>query len=108
MAENETPQWGDGADSPEAPMNEELVRSFQSQDGLRGVHFYDGVHCEFMTWDMVIKFCQRLRDDNNPSHLEFEEKLLDMMSNINPKDEFVLCRQHQEVVAIECYRRQDL
>jgi hypothetical protein len=27
------------------------------------------------------------------------------MSNIHPDEEFVLCRQHGEVVSIECYRQ---
>jgi hypothetical protein len=86
-------------------MNEVLVHSFQQQNGVRGVHFYDGSDCEFVRWDLVIEFCNRMKDRDNPSHIEFEEKLLHTMSNINPDDEFVLCRQHGDTVSIECYRQ---
>jgi hypothetical protein len=89
-------------------MNHVMVHSFQQQNGMRGVHFYDGEQCEFVPWNLVIEFCNRMKDRDNPSHLEFEEKLLHAMSNICPDDEFVLCRQHDDVVTIECYRQQGL
>jgi len=89
-------------------MNLEMVQSFQQQNGMRGVHFYDGEHCEFVRWNLVIEFCNRMKDDNNPSHIEFEEKLLHAMANTRPDDEFVVCRQGKEVVTIECYRHQGL
>lgn len=108
MASNETPQWGDSPTPEESPMNHALVQSFQQQKGMRGVHFFDGEHCEFVPWNMVVEFCGRMKDDNNPSHVEFEEKLLHSMSNINPDTEYVLCRQHGEVVSIECYRQMGL
>ncbi len=108
MASNETPQWGDGSSPEETSMNETLVRSFQQQNGTRGVHFFDGEHCEFVSWNMVIEFCSRMKDRNNPAHLEFEEKLIHSMSNINPDTEYVLCRQYGETVSIECYRQMGL
>ena len=108
MATDETPQWGDGPDAAEIAMNITLVQSFQQQNGIRGVHFFDGEHCEFVQWDMVIEFCNRMKDRNNPSHMEFEEKLLHSMSNVNPDTEYVLCPQHGETVTIECYRQMGL
>ena len=105
MATNEAPQWGDGPDPSEAAVNETLVRSFQSQDGIRGAHFFDGEHCEFVTWDLVVQFCSKMKNDNNPSHVEFEEKLLHTIANTDPTTEYVLVRQVGESVSIECYRQ---
>jgi hypothetical protein len=89
-------------------VNEVLVRSFQQQEGIRGVHFYDGEQCEFVAWDMVIEFCSKMKDGDNPAHIEFEEKLIHTMANISPDTEYVLCRQHGGVVTIECYRQEGL
>lgn len=108
MAEDETSQWGDRSPSKEQAMNEALIRSFQQQNGTRGVHFFDGDHCEFVSWDMVIEFCNRMKDRGNPAHVEFEEKLIHSMANVDPDTEYVLCRQHGEVVSIECYRQMGL
>jgi hypothetical protein len=85
-------------------MNETLVHSFQSQNGVRGAHFYDGENCEFVRWDLVIEFCNRMKDRGNPAHIEFEEKLIHTISNTHPEDEYVLVRQHDDTVTIECYR----
>jgi hypothetical protein len=108
MAENEAPEWGDSPPPTEETVNEVLVRSFQQQNGTRGVHFFSGDDCEFVPWNLVIEFCARMKDRGNPSHLEFEEKLIHAMSNVNPDTEYVLCRQHGEVVSIECYRQMGL
>lgn len=89
-------------------MNEVLIHSFQQQNGIRGVHFFDGDHCEFVQWGMVIEFCSRMKDRDNPSHIEFEEKLIHSMSNIDPNTEYVLCRQQGQTVTIECYRQEGL
>lgn len=89
-------------------MNEALIESFQQQNGMRGVHFYDGENCEFVTWDLVVEFCKNMKDEGNPAHVEFEDKLLHTMSNICPEREFVLCRQNGGVVTIECYRAEGL
>jgi hypothetical protein len=86
-------------------MNEALVRSFQRQNGTRGVHFCDGDSCEFVPWDKVIEFCTRMKDRENPAHVEFEEKLIYSMSNLDPDTEYVVCRQHGGIVSIECYRQ---
>lgn len=108
MASDETSEWSDGPDSAEIAMNITLVQSFQQQNGLRGVHFFDGEHCEFVPWNLVIEFCLKMKDRDNPSHVEFEEKLIHAMSNTDPNTEYVLCRQHGEVVSIECYRQMGL
>ena len=89
-------------------MNETLVHSFQQQNGLRGAHFFDGEHCEFVTWDLVVQFCSKMKDTNNPAHVEFEEKLLHTIANVNPETEYVLVRQVGESVSIECYRQMGL
>ena len=88
-------------------MNDVLVSSFQQQKGLRGVHFYDGEDCEFVLWDLVIEACNRMKDKDNPSHLDFEEKLLHAMANVHPENEYVLVRQIGSTVTIECYREHD-
>ena len=108
MAPNAAPKWGHCPHATSTGMNAVLVRSFEQQNGVRGAHFFDGVECEFARWDHVIEFCSRLKDRNNPAHLEFEEKLLHTMSNINPDTEYVLVRQTGDVVSIECYRLQGL
>jgi hypothetical protein len=108
MAEDETSQRGHRSPSEEETMNQTLIYSFQQQNGIRGVHFFDGEHCEFVPWNMVIEFCSKMKDRDNPSHIEFEEKLIHSMSNVDPDTEYVLCRQHGEVVSIECYRQMGL
>jgi hypothetical protein len=108
MAEDETSQRGNRSPSEEETMNQTLIYSFQQQNGTRGVHFFDGEHCEFVPWNMVIEFCNKMKDRDNPSHIEFEEKLIHSMSNVDPDTEYVLCRQHGEVVSIECYRQMGL
>lgn len=108
MAEDETSEWGYGPDPEETAMNVALIKSFEQQNGMRGAHFFDGVDCEFATWDLVIEFCRRLKDEDNPAHNEFEEKLLHTIANVNPDTEYVLVRQHGDVVSIECYRLQGL
>lgn len=89
-------------------MNETLIESFQQQNGMRGVHFFDGENAEFVQWDLVLEFCRKMKDTDNPAHVEFEEKLIHTMSNVNPETEYVLCRQHGTVVTIECYRAEGL
>ena len=89
-------------------MNATLVKSFEQQNGMRGAHFFDGAECEFVRWNLVIEFCRRLKDGSNPAHVEFEDKLLHTIANVDPDTEFVLVRQHGDVVSIECYRLQGL
>lgn len=89
-------------------MNQVLIASFQQQNGIRGAHFYDGEHCEFVPWHLVIESCNRMKDRENPSHLEFEEKLLHTISNIDAKIEYVLVHQHNTNITIECFREQGL
>ena len=86
-------------------MNEVLIHSFQTQEGIRGAHFFDGENCEFVRWDLVIEFCNRMKDAGNPAHVEFEEKLIHTISNIDPTNEYVLVRQTGDTVSIECYRQ---
>ena len=84
-------------------MNSILARSFANQNGYRGVHFYSEDDCNFVQWDGVIELFKRM-DKRNPGHREFEEKLLHIMSNINPDEEFVLCHHHDDLISIECFR----
>jgi hypothetical protein len=46
-----------------------------------------------------------MKDRENPAHVEFEEKLIHSMSNLDPDTEYVVCRQHGGIVSIECYRQ---
>ena len=108
MATYEAPKWSYCPGSSEDSMNETLLGSCQQQTGIRGVHFYDGENCEFGPWDLVIEFCRNMKDTENSAHVEFEEKLIHTMSNINAESEFVLCRQQSGVVTIECYRAEGL
>jgi len=89
-------------------MNQVLIASFQQQKGIRGAHFYDGEYCEFVPWHHIVESCNLMRDRENPAHLEFEEKLLHTISNIDAKIEYVLVRQHHANITIECFREQGL
>jgi len=89
-------------------LNEVLIKSFQQQGGLRGAHFYDGEHCEFVTWDLILEFCKKMKDRDNPAHVEFEDKLIHTIANVNPTNEFVLVCQTGGLVTIECYRQMGL
>jgi hypothetical protein len=105
VAKNAASKRSNRSPSTSSGMNQTLIHSFQQQNGIRGVHFFDGEYCEFVPWDMVIEFCSKMKDRDNPSHVEFEDKLLHSMSNVNPDTEYVLCRQQGQVVTIECYRQ---
>ena len=108
MATNALTEWSYRPSSTETTLNETLVHSFQQQNGIRGAHFFDGEHCEFVTWDLVVQFCSKMKNTNNPAHVEFEEKLLHTIANTDPKTEYVLVRQIDENVSIECYRQMGL
>jgi len=78
-----------------------LMRSFQTHLGVRGAHFYDSKHCNFLDWQQVIQFLNALpkreKDDS------FSEKLSETLANYNPDKEFLAVQQHGTTVSVELY-----
>lgn len=85
-------------------MNAEIVYSFQSQNGLRGAHFYDGIQCRFMPWDEVVKVFKALREKDDDKIDELEDRILESIMVLNPDNEYVLVSHMPDMVTVECFR----
>jgi hypothetical protein len=80
-----------------------LVESFQKHKNLRGVHFYDEEHCNFLVWGEVIKFINAL-----PKEVEgdsFSERLTNSLANYDPDCEFLAVRQNVDSISVELFSR---
>lgn len=80
-----------------------LIRSFQENIGLRGVHAYTEDECRFLPWNEVVAFLDRLPEHSDPA---FSEKLLNTLANYDPDNEFLAIQQLKDTISIELYSRQ--
>ena len=78
-----------------------LVRSFQTNLGMRGVHFYDSESCNFLDWVDVIKFLKAVPSIDKDH--QFSERLLETMANYNPDSQFLAVQQGEGTVSVELY-----
>ena len=78
-----------------------LVKSFQEHIGERGVHFYNDVKCQFLAWDKVFEFINRL--DSARDADKFSERLADSLANYDPDSEFLAVQQAEDTVSVELY-----
>lgn len=81
-----------------------LVESFQKHKNLRGVHFYDEEHCNFLVWNEVVKFIGALPNEDGKD--SFSERLADSLANYNPDQEYLAVHQHGKSVSVELYSYQ--
>jgi hypothetical protein len=78
-----------------------LIRSFQTHIGVRGCHFYDDEHCNFLSWKEVFKFIDTL-----PGQCEtdpFTERLTETLANYDPDSEFLAVQQNGSSISVELY-----
>ena len=75
-----------------------LMRSFAEHRGVRGVHFYDPTHCEFMAWDEVMGRVH----DKFPE--KFYDKLIEAVANYDPEEEFVTVTAGNGQLTIELFK----
>jgi hypothetical protein len=80
-----------------------VVRSFITYTGRRGVHFYDEVHCNFLTWQEVINVLSDFPQDKEDS---FADRLLDSLSNYNPDYQFLAVQQNGNNVSVQLFADQ--
>jgi hypothetical protein len=78
-----------------------LVRSFQTNLGLRGVHFYDNESCNFLDWGDVVKFLKAVPSIDKDR--QFSERLLETMANYDPDSQFLAVQQGEGTVSVELY-----
>jgi hypothetical protein len=78
-----------------------LVRSFQTNLGLRGVHFYDNESCNFLDWADVVKFLKVVPSIDKDR--QFSERLLETMANYDPDSQFLAVQQGEGTVSVELY-----
>ena len=78
-----------------------LIQSFQEHVGIRGVHFYDDEHCNFLTWRQVFKFFDEL--PNRRKDDEFTESLTENLANYDPDNQFLAVHQKGSTVSVELY-----
>ena len=78
-----------------------LVKSFQKHLGSRGVHFYDGEHCNFLTGREVFQFIDALPQRSKQD--QFTERLADSLANYDPDNEFLAVQQNGDSVSVELY-----
>lgn len=78
-----------------------LIRSFQENVGIRGVHFYDERDCNFLTWRQVFEFFDNL--PNKVDEDEFTESLTASMANYDPNHQFLAVHQKGTTVSVELY-----
>ena len=82
-----------------------LYESFNSHQGLRGVHFYHEEKCNFLDWKEVFSFLDSLPNEDSNS---FSESLINMLSNYNPDTEFLAVQQNKGSISVELYSQQSL
>lgn len=82
-------------------MKRHLVECFQKNKGLRGVTFYDGSRCNFLTWREVYTFLETFprKEETDP----FCEKLEETLANYDPDTQFLAVQQNGEAVSVELY-----
>lgn len=80
-----------------------VVRSFQTYTGKRGVHFYDEVHCNFLTWQEVINVLSDFPQDKEDS---FADRLLDSLSNYDPEYQYLAVQQSGNNVSVQLFADQ--
>ena len=78
-----------------------LVKSFQTNLGMRGVHFYDSESCNFLDWVDVLKFLKAVPDLGKDQ--QFSERLLETMANYDPDNQFLAVQQGEGTVSVELY-----
>ena len=78
-----------------------LVKSFQTNLGRRGVHFYDSESCNFLDWVDVIKFLKAVPSIGKDQ--QFSERLLETMANYDPDSQFLAVQQGEGTVSVELY-----
>jgi hypothetical protein len=78
-----------------------LVESFQKHKNLRGVHFYDEKHCNFLAWNEVVQFINALPPEEGKD--SFSERLADSLANYDPDQEYLAVQQHGRSVSVELY-----
>jgi hypothetical protein len=78
-----------------------LVKSFQTNLGRRGVHFYDSDTCNFLDWKEVLDFLKVVPDIGKDQR--FSERLLEALSNYEPDTQFLAVQQGDGTVSVELY-----
>lgn len=79
-----------------------LVKSFAENRGTRGVHFYDDVQCEFMSWDKVMGQVKERFPE------KFYDKLIEALANYDPDQEFVTVTAGDSQLTIELFKSQEM
>ena len=82
-----------------------LFESFQTHQGLRGVHFYHDEKCNFLDWKEVFSFLDSLPVGETKT---FSENLIDTLSNYDPDTEFLAVQQNKGSISVELYSQQSL
>jgi len=80
-----------------------LVDSFIQNRGKRGAHFYDEKEISFYMWDQVEYASKYLGFTE-----EIVEKVMELVANYNPEDEFIAIRLNKTGVTIEVFRANQL
>ena len=75
-----------------------LMKSFATNRGVRGVHFYDADSCEFLKWDETL----RSIDEKFPE--KFAGKLIEAIANYDPNNEFVTVTAGGGQLTIEMFK----
>ena len=78
-----------------------LVKSFQTNLGTRGCHFYDETSCNFLDWKEVLEFLKVVPDIGKDQ--KFSERLLEALSNYDPDTQFLAVQQGDATVSVELY-----
>lgn len=79
-----------------------LVRSFATNRGKRGVHFYDDAQCEFVGWSEVMDRSKDIFPEN------FYDKLIEAIANYDPESEFVTVTAGNGQITIELFKSQEM
>jgi hypothetical protein len=82
-----------------------LFESFQTHQGLRGVHFYHDEKCNFLDWKEVFSFLDSLPVGETKT---FSENLIGTLSNYDPDTEFLAVQQNKGSISVELYSQQSL
>jgi hypothetical protein len=80
----------------------QLIQSFATNRGSRGVHIYDDTQCEFLPWDEVMG---RVRD-TLPE--QFCDKLIEAVANYDPDNEFVTVTAGDGQLTIELFKSEQM
>jgi hypothetical protein len=75
-----------------------LIKSFAEHRGVRGVHFYNEQHCEFLRWDEALASIH----DRLPE--KFADKLVEAVANYDPEGEFVTVTVGGGQITIELFK----